>query len=198
LSIEEERKSLVYALLKQIQQIRGLLYYRLLKVLVVVGHQDIECCYLMPSEKERATGILADDYYLSLIQQHSHKMDRRREKVLRYMHFAFETIQKSCEKLIKSGVMDRLFKNFYFFSEPKNKITRQPRQRMDEFGDLEFKFSDSSSDPDETPWITDINGVTRFTSDLPESSQSETDFQVKANQEQYEVFVQGFFYFFVL
>jgi hypothetical protein len=50
-------------------------------------------------------------------------MDRRREKVLRYMHFAFETIQKSCEKLIKSGVMDRLFKNFYFFSEPKNKIT---------------------------------------------------------------------------
>ena len=49
---------------------------------MIVGHNDIECCYLMPSENEPATGILADDYYQSLIKKHAHKMDRRREKFL--------------------------------------------------------------------------------------------------------------------
>lgn len=84
--------------------------------MVVVGHCDIECCYLMPSENERANGILADDYYQSLIQAHSHKMDRRREKIVKYLQYAFETFQRSCNKLIKTGVMDRVFKNFDFFN----------------------------------------------------------------------------------
>ena len=42
-------KPLVHTLMQQIFQIRGLLYQRLLKILVIVGHSDIECCYLMPS-----------------------------------------------------------------------------------------------------------------------------------------------------
>lgn len=64
--------------------------------------------------------------------------------------------------------MDRLFKNFDFFSEPKLKSTRKPKSKVNEFGDVEFKFSDSSSDSDQTPWVTDVDGVTRFTSDIPE------------------------------
>jgi hypothetical protein len=52
LSLEEERKALVYALISLCQQIRGLIYYRLLKIMVIVGHLDVECCYLMPAEGE--------------------------------------------------------------------------------------------------------------------------------------------------
>jgi hypothetical protein len=70
------------ALMNQVQQIRGLLYYRLLKIMVIVGHNDIECCYLMPSDAEMATGVLADEYYQSLIKVHAHKMERRRDKFL--------------------------------------------------------------------------------------------------------------------
>jgi len=40
-----------------------LLYYRLLKILVIVGHTDVECCFVMPSDTETATGVLSDDYY---------------------------------------------------------------------------------------------------------------------------------------
>lgn len=68
LSLTEERFALVFAILMNLNQIRGLLYYRLLKVMVIVGHNDIECCFVMPSENiTETTGVLADDYYKRLI-----------------------------------------------------------------------------------------------------------------------------------
>lgn len=63
LSLGQERYALIYSLLQEILQIRGLLYYRLLKIMVIVGHNDIECCYLMPSKPEETKGVLADQYY---------------------------------------------------------------------------------------------------------------------------------------
>jgi len=45
----------------------------------------------MPSESERASGILADDYYQKLIHDYCHKMDRRREKIIQYLQYSFET-----------------------------------------------------------------------------------------------------------
>jgi hypothetical protein len=63
LSEDEERRCLIHVLMQQIHQVRGLLYYRLLKIMVIVGHTDIECCYVMPSGQELATGVLSDDYY---------------------------------------------------------------------------------------------------------------------------------------
>ena len=48
LSLNEERYAVVFALMMNLHQIRGLLYYRLLKIMVIVGHNDIECCFLMP------------------------------------------------------------------------------------------------------------------------------------------------------
>lgn len=78
LSRNEERFALVFAILMNLSQIRGLLYYRLLKIMVIVGHNDIECCFLMPNDKSETTGVLADDYYKSLIKEHSSKIARRR------------------------------------------------------------------------------------------------------------------------
>ena len=89
LSINEERSALVFALLMNLQQIRGVLYYRLLKVMVIVGCNDIECCFLMPDENS-ITGVLADDYYKTLIKQHSMKASRRRYKIIRYLSEGFE------------------------------------------------------------------------------------------------------------
>ena len=89
LSINEERSALVFALLMNLQQIRGVLYYRLLKVMVIVGCNDIECCFLMPDENS-ITGVLADDYYKTLIKQHSMKASRRRYKIIRYLTEGFE------------------------------------------------------------------------------------------------------------
>ena len=63
LSQMQERHALVFGLLFHIHQLRGLLYYRLLKVMVIVGHNDIECCYLMPHKPEEQRGVLADEYY---------------------------------------------------------------------------------------------------------------------------------------
>jgi hypothetical protein len=90
LSLSEERFSLIYAILMNLSQIRGLLYYRLLKVMVIVGHNDIECCFLMPSDKSDSTGVLADDYYKSLIKEHSFKIARRRCKIVKYLIESYE------------------------------------------------------------------------------------------------------------
>lgn len=110
LSAAEEKRVLVGAVLNQIQQVRGLLYYRLFKVMVVVNHCDIECCFLKPRENERTSGILADDYYQNLIKDHSDKMQKSRAKIIKYLEYALESVKSTCTKLILSGLMDRLFK----------------------------------------------------------------------------------------
>lgn len=116
LSIGQERYALIYSLMQEILQIRGLLYYRLLKIMVIVGHNDIECCYLMPSKPEETKGVLADQYYQSLLRMHSHKLPRRREKFIRYLEEGWSIYTSKAQKLIRLGVMDRLFKRFDFFS----------------------------------------------------------------------------------
>ena len=90
LSQMQERHALVFSLLYHIHQLRGLLYYRLLKVMVIVGHNDIECCYLMPNKPEEQRGVLADDYYQSLIKLHAHKVNRRRFKIIKYLEDGFQ------------------------------------------------------------------------------------------------------------
>jgi hypothetical protein len=89
LSRSEERFALVFSILMNLNQIRGLLYYRLLKVMVIVGHNDIECCFLMPHDISRVTGVLSDDYYRSLIEKHQPKVARRRQKVVKYLNDSF-------------------------------------------------------------------------------------------------------------
>jgi hypothetical protein len=71
--------------MNQIQKIKFLIIYRLLKVLVVVGHHNVECCYLMPGVNERANGVLADEYYQNLIKENSEKLHRRRSKIIKYL-----------------------------------------------------------------------------------------------------------------
>ena len=115
-----------------LNQIRGLLYYRLLKVMVIVGHNDIECCFLMPHDISRVTGILSDDYYRSLIEKHAPKVARRRQKVVKYLKDGFEVFQAACEKVINSGVMERLFRNFDFFSVDERELFRSPRRAKPE------------------------------------------------------------------
>jgi hypothetical protein len=90
LSRNEERFALVFATLMNLNQIRALLYYRLLKVMVIVGHNDIECAFLMPHDVSRVTGILSDDYYRGLIEKHAPKVTRRRQKVIKYLKDSFE------------------------------------------------------------------------------------------------------------
>ena len=90
LSRSEERFAFVFAILMNLNQIRGLLYYRLLKVMVIVGHNDIECCFLMPNDKTDTTGVLADEYYKALIREHSSKITRRRCKIIKYLLESYE------------------------------------------------------------------------------------------------------------
>jgi len=84
--------------------------------MVIVGHNDVECCYLMPSMPEESTGVLSDEYYQSLIKLHSHKILRRRDKFIRYLEDGYAQFQKKCVSLIRLGIMDALFEDFDFFS----------------------------------------------------------------------------------
>jgi len=131
--------------------------------MVIVGHTDIECCYVMPSGEELATGVLSDDYYQSLIKVHSHKMVRRREKFLQYLEWASATFHTTCSKLIRTGICDRLFRQFDFFSiYDKDELSPRARQimrrkktlktamkQLDEFGDLTFKMYEDMSSSDD-------------------------------------------------
>lgn len=89
--------------------------------MVIVGHNDIECCFVMPNDKSETTGVLADDYYKSLIKEHSQKIARRRLKLIRYLQDSFDVFQSSCERVINLGVMDRLFHDFDFFGTSDTK-----------------------------------------------------------------------------
>lgn len=59
---------------------------------MIVGHQDIECCYLMPNEGETISGILSDDYYQVLIKQQAPKLQRRRDKIVKYLEYCYDNI----------------------------------------------------------------------------------------------------------
>ena len=80
----------MFSLLYHIQQLRGLMYYRLLRVMMVVIHNDIECCYLLPNKPEQARGILADEYYQNEIKHHAQKINRRRFKIIKYLEDGFQ------------------------------------------------------------------------------------------------------------
>ena len=188
LSRNEERFSLVFAILMNLSQIRGLLYYRLLKIMVIVGHNDIECCFLMPNDKSETTGVLADDYYKSLIKEHSSKIARRRQKMIHYLQDSFHVFQESCEKLLNMGVMERLFHDFDFFSMQHrdvygNRQSAPPpkvvKVKTNHFAEAEYEFS----------------------SDFSSDSESSADEKPAVNTDKlddYEVFLNGFFYFFIL
>ena len=119
----------------------------------------------MPSKSEEHKGVLADEYYQSLIKLHAHKIHRRREKIIRYLQEGFLAFQKVVLKLIRVGLMDRLFKDFNFFSLEK---VYQNAEASSHESD-----SDNSSSDDE------------FSGGRPKSHD-------------YETFLFGFFYFFVL
>jgi len=81
-------------------------------------------------------------------------MVRRREKFLQYLEWASATFHTTCSKLIRTGVCDRLFRQFDFFSiYDKDELSPRARQimrrkktlktamkQLDEFGDLTFKM----------------------------------------------------------
>jgi hypothetical protein len=170
LSQNEERFALVFAILMSLSQIRGLLYYRLLKVMVIVGHNDIECCFLMPTSEEDTTGVLSDDYYKSLIKSHSRKVPRRRLKIIQYLIEAFEAYGSVCERIVNLGIMDRLFQDFDFFSSSKD--TKAAPKVSKKHSEYDFSScSDSESD---------IHNIS-------DSKLSD-----------YDMFLHGFFYFFIL
>ena len=140
--------------------------------MVIVGHNDIECCFLMPDEN-KISGVLSDDYYKTLIKQHSVKVNRRRYKLIRYLMEGFEVFQKSCEKLINLGIMDRLFHDFDFFSindrdlnspgaQQRKKQKEKPstaKAKTDIFGDIEYAFD------------SDLSALDSDTSDIDQQTQ---------------------------
>lgn len=166
--------------------------------MVIVGHNDIECCYLMPGGNELATGVLADDYYQQLIKSHAHKMDRRRDKFLQYLEWSANTFHQTCTKLIRSGMCERVLKDFDFCStldrddmSPRArrafsnlKQGRESNLRIDEFGDPVYRlYSSSSSDEDSDQSFDE--GFTSHGATRPKSHD-------------YEMLICGFFYFFIL
>jgi hypothetical protein len=66
-SVQQERNALVCALLSQVNQIRGLIYKFINKLIVVLGIYDVECCYLMTSPEEAIFGPLKDEYHQNMI-----------------------------------------------------------------------------------------------------------------------------------
>jgi len=90
-------------------------------------------------------------------------MVRRREKFMQYLEWASATFHTTCSKLIRTGICDRLFRQFDFFSiydkdelSPRarqimhrNKSSKTATKHLDEFGDFTFKmYQDMSSSDD--------------------------------------------------
>jgi hypothetical protein len=90
-------------------------------------------------------------------------MVRRREKFMQYLEWASATFHTTCSKLIRTGICDRLFRQFDFFSvydkdelSPRarqimhrNKSSKTATKQLDEFGEYTFKmYQDMSSSDD--------------------------------------------------
>ena len=128
-------------------------------------------------------------------------MERRRDKILHYLELASATFVKTCSKLIRTGVCDRVFKNFDFFSTLDRDVSspraskvmkraekpRHATEWKDDFGDTLYRMYDGSSSDE---------------SQDSENGDSETQFSShgasRPRSHDYEAFILGFFYFFVL
>lgn len=108
--------------------------------------------------------------------------------MIHYLQDSFHVFQENCEKILNLGVMERLFHDFDFFSPHTrnvfdNKESAPPpkvaKVKTMHFAEAEFEFSsdfssDSESGNDEKPAVT------------------------ADKLDDYEVFLNGFFYFFIL
>jgi hypothetical protein len=61
---------------------------------------------------------------------HAAKMHHRRDKVLKYLEYAFQAFQRTIWKCVRTGTMDRLFRGYDFSNY----------QMRDSFGLLANKF----------------------------------------------------------
>lgn len=105
---------------------------------------------------------------------------------MKYLEDSWRVFQNCCERVINLGVMNRLFSDFDFFgvndrdglsdSKPAPKVVKV---RLDHFTEAEYEFSSDSSDTD--------------------SCNSERTFNLSTSKlDDFEVFLHGFFYFFIL
>ena len=160
LSIQEERKSLIYALLQHIQQHRGLLYY----IIAQMKDQSVDDSdiHFVIDDESNYLNILnkmnqandKDPEKLSNTLWSYHRVRRTKRKFSHFVREAFNKFSEMVDRLIKSGVLNRLFGQFDFFSEqdrdshsPRSAHLRKLRhrpakcgQRIDDFGEVKWDF----------------------------------------------------------
>ncbi len=138
-----------------------------------------------------------------------------------FLRYGLDSFKKSCSRFINFGLMDRLFGNFDFFSVfDRDASSAQARRFMKDkrkFQDSQKSsgktdgishklethqsYADHEAELLESAHITDLNGITYFAQD---SSRSESDDEFgcgdisRPRHHDYEMFIMGFYYFFVL